>query len=103
MAARLALDEGHEVVAHARNDRRAEETRSKLPGAQEVLVGDLSSIAETKSLGEQVNGLGTFDAVIHNAAVGDQEPKRMETEDGLPHLFAIDTLAPYILTALIRR
>src|SRR4029079_7430885 len=25
------------------------------------------------------------------------------TEDGLPHVFAVNTLAPYILTALIRR
>jgi NAD(P)-dependent dehydrogenase (short-subunit alcohol dehydrogenase family) len=38
-----------------------------------VVVGDLSSIAQTRSLAEQVNALGTFDAVIHNAAVGHKE------------------------------
>jgi NAD(P)-dependent dehydrogenase (short-subunit alcohol dehydrogenase family) len=48
-----------------------------------------------------VNRLGHFDAVIHNAAVGYREPRRIETADGLPHVFAINTLAPYILTALI--
>jgi NAD(P)-dependent dehydrogenase (short-subunit alcohol dehydrogenase family) len=52
---------------------------------------------------EQVNRLGGFDAVIHNAAVGYQEPRRIATEDGLPHVFAVNTLAPYILTALIHQ
>jgi len=35
--------------------------------------------------------------------VGYREPKRIETRDGLPHVFAVNTLAPYILTALIER
>jgi NAD(P)-dependent dehydrogenase (short-subunit alcohol dehydrogenase family) len=50
-----------------------------------------------------VNAFGRFDAVIQNAAVGYREPNRIETEDGLPHVFAVNTLAPYILTALIQR
>jgi NAD(P)-dependent dehydrogenase (short-subunit alcohol dehydrogenase family) len=41
--------------------------------------------------------------VIHNAAIGYREPRRIATEDGLPHVFAVNTLAPYVLTALIRR
>jgi NAD(P)-dependent dehydrogenase (short-subunit alcohol dehydrogenase family) len=49
-----------------------------------------------------VNGLGRFDAVIHNAAVGYREPHRL-TADGLPHVFAVNTLAAYILTTLIER
>ena len=44
-----------------------------------------------------------LDAVIHNAAVGFREKRRIETEDGLAHVFAVNTLAPYGLTALIRR
>ena len=35
--------------------------------------------------------------------VGYREPQRIETEDGLPQVFAVNTLAPYILTALIRK
>src|ERR1700685_112538 len=46
------------------------------------------------------NALGLFDAVIHNAGVGYREP-RVETDDGLEHVFAINVLAPYLLTALI--
>ena len=67
------------------------------------MFGDLSSIAECRQIAERVNALGAFDAVIHNAAVGDRERRRIETVDGLPHVFAINTLAPYILTALIRK
>jgi NAD(P)-dependent dehydrogenase (short-subunit alcohol dehydrogenase family) len=50
-----------------------------------------------------VNALGAFDAVIHNAGIGYREPRRIATEDGLPQVFAVNTLAPYILTALIKR
>lgn len=101
MAASLVVEQGHNVVLHARNEDRANEVRSKLPGADAVVIGDLSSITQTKSVAEQVNQLGSFDAIIHNAAVGYREPERLETEEGLPHVFAINTLAPYILTALI--
>jgi NAD(P)-dependent dehydrogenase (short-subunit alcohol dehydrogenase family) len=90
-------------VLHARNQKRADEALAAVPGAEAVVIGDFASIAQTKSVAEQVNALGTFDAVIHNAAVGYQEPRCIATEDGLPHVFAVNTLAPYILTALIRR
>jgi NAD(P)-dependent dehydrogenase (short-subunit alcohol dehydrogenase family) len=89
------------VVLHARSQRRADETQHKLPAAESVTVGDLTSITQTKHLAEQVNKVGTFDAVIHNAGIGYREPKRIVTEDGLSHLLAVNTIAPYILTAMI--
>lgn len=101
MAARLLVDAGHQVVLHARNASRAAEALQAVPEAETALAGDLSSIAATIALAEQVNQLGHFDAVIHNAAVGYQEPRRIATVDGLPHVFAVNTLAPYVLTALI--
>jgi NAD(P)-dependent dehydrogenase (short-subunit alcohol dehydrogenase family) len=103
MAAQLLIEQGHSVVLHARNAQRGEEALSAVPGAEKVVTGDLSSISQTRSVAEQVNRLGSFDAVIHNAAVGYQEPRRITTEDGLPHVFAVNTLAPYILTAMIER
>jgi NAD(P)-dependent dehydrogenase (short-subunit alcohol dehydrogenase family) len=103
MAAQLLIEQGHAAVLHARNQKRAQEAMAAVPGAESVVVGDLVSIAQTKSVAEQVNALGTFDAVIHNAAVGYQESRRIATEDGLPHVFAVNTLAPYLLTALIRK
>jgi len=103
MAAHLLVQQGNKVVLHARNEQRGAEAIAAVPGAEAVLLGDLTSIAETTTIAERLNALGHCDAVIHNAAVGYREPRRIATEDGLPHVFAVNTLAPYILTALIRR
>jgi NAD(P)-dependent dehydrogenase (short-subunit alcohol dehydrogenase family) len=103
MAAQLLIEQGHTVVLHARNDARGQETLKNVAGAESVVIGDLSSIRQTRGVAEQVNALGVFDAVIHNAGVGYREPRRAATEDGLPHVFAVNTLAPYILTALIQK
>ena len=103
MAARLLVEQGHHVVLHARSQARVDEAMTSVPGAQTAVVGDLSSIAQTRSLAEQVNRLGSFDAVIHNAGVGYRDGHRITTEDGLPHVFAVNTLAPYILTTLIEK
>lgn len=102
MAGRILADQGHDVVLHARNSERAADARRALPAALDVVVGDLETISGSKDVAAQVNALGRFDAVIHNAAVGYQEPKKT-TADGLLRIFAINTLAPYILTALIDR
>jgi NADPH:quinone reductase-like Zn-dependent oxidoreductase len=101
MAGELLIEKGHKVVLHARSAARADETQKRIAGAEGIVVGDLSSIAETKSVAEQVNKLGGFDAVIHNAGIGYREPNLVKTVDGLPQLFAVNSLAPYILTALI--
>src|ERR1700734_2534126 len=103
MAAQLLIEQGHGVVLHARNEQRGKEAMAAVPGAESVVIGDLTSIAQTRNVAEQVNRLGSFDAVIHNAAIGYREQHCIETEDGLPHVFAVNTLAPYILTALIEK
>ena len=103
MAAELLLKDGHQVTLHARSEARAAEARTRLPGADAVVVGDLSAIEAMRGVAEQVNALGHYDAVIHNAGVGYREPRRIQTADGLSHVFAINVLAPYLLTALITR
>ena len=102
MAARLLIADGHEVFLHARSRARGEEALLGAPGAAGVLVGDLSSIRQTRELADSVNAEGRFDAVIHNAGVGYRE-RRTETEDGLEHVFVINVLAPFLLTALVER
>ena len=100
---RCSLSQGHEVVGHARNGDRAADLRRAAPGLADVAVGDLSSAAETRSVADQVNALGRFDAVIHNAGVGYRESRKITTADGHAHVLAINVLAPYLLTALIER
>ena len=102
MAADLLVSEGHQVVLHARNADRAEDARRELPRTEAVVSGDVETITGVKDIAARVNALGRFDAVIHNAAVGYREGHRV-TGDGLPHVFAINTLSAYILTALIER
>jgi NAD(P)-dependent dehydrogenase (short-subunit alcohol dehydrogenase family) len=102
MAGKLLAEQGHQVVLHARNATRADDARRALSAAEAVVVGDLDTIAGTRSVAAQVNSFGHFDAVIHNAAVGYREGHRI-TADGLPHVFAINTLAAYMLTALIKQ
>src|SRR5688572_26140900 len=94
MAATLLVSQGHDVVLHARSSERAQDALSKVPGAKNVLIADLSSMDETKALARQVNALGKFDAVIHNAGVYRVDSKL---------IVAVNTLAPYILTCLIQR
>ncbi len=102
MAGQLLAGQGHHVVLHARNAARAEQARARCPGAAAVLIGDVATLDAMRDLAGQANALGRFDAVIHNVAVGYQEP-RIDTADGLPHVFAINVLAPYVLTALMQR
>ena len=103
LAAAQLVQQGHHVVLHARNAARAADASAATPGAETVVIGDLATLAGMQSVADQVNALGHFDAVIHNAAVGYRETSRIETADGLPHVFAINSLAPYVLTARIAR
>ena len=103
MAGQLLVEQGHQVVLHARNATRAEAARRALPRAEAVVEGDVISIAGMRQVAEQANRLGRFDAVIHNVGVGYREPRRIETVDGLPHVFAINVMAPYLLTCLMER
>jgi NAD(P)-dependent dehydrogenase (short-subunit alcohol dehydrogenase family) len=92
LAAKALIAQGHCVVLHARNEKRGKEALDKVSSAESVLTGDLSSIEETKQLGKEVSSLERFDAVMHNAGL-----YRASSKD----IFAVNTLAPYILTCLI--
>ena len=103
MAAKLLIEQGHEVVLHGRNEGRSRDALAAATGAQGAVTGDLSTIGGATTVANNVNKLGRFDAVIHNAGIGSRETRRMETEPGVPNVFAVNVLAPYILTALIER
>jgi NAD(P)-dependent dehydrogenase (short-subunit alcohol dehydrogenase family) len=103
LSAAQLVGAGHEVVLHARSEARGREALDGVPGAAGVLTGDLASIAQTRALAENANERGRFDAVIHNAALGYQVSGPSPTEDGLAAVFAVNVLAPYLLTALMTR
>jgi NAD(P)-dependent dehydrogenase (short-subunit alcohol dehydrogenase family) len=94
LAAKALVGAGHQVVLHGRDQSRAQDALDKVPGAESVATGDLSNTEETEQLASKVNAFGRFDAVIHNAGVYNASPE---------NIFAVNTLAPYILTCLIQK
>jgi NAD(P)-dependent dehydrogenase (short-subunit alcohol dehydrogenase family) len=91
-AAQTLLEQGHEVVVHARNRDRLTAMRDLLDRGAAAVVGDLSDPEETRDVAGQVNRLGPMDAVIHNAGVITG-----------PNVMPVNVVAPYLLTALIHR
>ena len=86
-----------------RNDDRSRDALAASTGAWGAVSGDLSTGAGARTVAEAVNKLGRFDAVIHNAGIGYRGTRRVKTGPGVPDVFAVNVLAPYILTALIER
>ena len=87
--AKTLLDAGHDVVVHVRNENRRSAV-DDLVGRGAVVVGDLSSLDQTRDIARDVNRLGPMDAVIHNAGVYSG-----------PHVMPVNIVAAYLLTALI--
>ena len=100
--ARTLLNQGHEVLLHARSRERAATLNGLAPQAAGIVIGDLSSAAETRDLAGQVNSHGRMDGIIHNAGVY-VSPGRIATPEGHSRTLAVNVLAPYLLTALIER
>src|SRR5436189_5114728 len=101
-AARALIDEGHEVVLHARSRERASAVDDLASRSAGVVVGDLRSAVETRRVADQVNAIGRMDAVILNAGIS-STTGRSATQEGHATILAVNTLAPYILPALIER
>ena len=68
----------------------------------QIMTRDLRSGADIRSIADQVNAIGRMDAVIHNAGVY-TERSRGATPESHAVTLAVNTLAPYMLTALIER
>jgi NAD(P)-dependent dehydrogenase (short-subunit alcohol dehydrogenase family) len=101
-AAQALIDEGHEVVLHARSRERVSAIDDLAPRSAGIVVGELSSAVETRNVADQVNTIGRMDAVIHNAGAYSTKG-RSPTAEGHPTIIAVNALAPYVLTALIER
>ena len=68
-AAKTLLESGHEVVVNVRNEERRGAVADLVSRGAVVVVGDLSSLDQTRDIARDVNRLGPMDAVIHNAGV----------------------------------
>jgi retinol dehydrogenase 14 len=96
MGAHLAIT-GRDRV---RTEDAAREIRAAAGGQVDVLVADLSSQSEVRRLAEQVlQSLSRIDVLINN--VGGYWNTRHVTVDGLERTFALNHLAPFLLTNLL--
>jgi NAD(P)-dependent dehydrogenase (short-subunit alcohol dehydrogenase family) len=91
-AARTLLEQGHEVVVHARNRDRLAALGDLVDRGTAAVIGDLSDLEDTRDVAGQVNRLGRMDAVIHNAGVVSG-----------PQVLPVNVVAPYLLTVLMHR
>lgn len=99
IAGRRLAAAGHDVVLHARNEKRAEDVRLSFKVPVEIVIGDLQTIRGATGVAEETNRLGRFDSVIHNAGIFRNASR--QTTDGYPAVFAVNVLAPFILTSLM--
>lgn len=100
--ARQLAQQGHTLLIHGRNPAKladAQKTLSALPGAGriETFVADLSKLADVDKLAQAVLQQHThLDVLINNAGV--LRTPETRTANGLDVRFAVNTVAPYLLT-----
>ncbi|MEM7024768.1 MAG: SDR family NAD(P)-dependent oxidoreductase, partial [Pseudomonadota bacterium] len=100
--AKMLAASGHHVLLHGRNPARleqAEKTLSAIPeaGPVESYAADLSRMSNVEALAKEVSDKNShLDVLINNAGVFNAPDP--VTQDGLDVRFAVNTLAPYLLT-----
>lgn len=98
-AARRLVARGHRVILHGRSAEKLARVESELAdaGAVETVRADLSVLAEVAALADAVaERHDRLDVLINNAGVYTAPEPR--TADGLDVRFAVNTLAPALLT-----
>ncbi|MEM9555404.1 MAG: SDR family NAD(P)-dependent oxidoreductase [Acidobacteriota bacterium] len=100
--AKMLVSAGHHVLLHGRNPSKLEAAKQALAamsngGRVQGYLVDLSRLAEVESLAEAVAAdHDRIDVLINNAGVYNAlDPW---TDDGLDVRFAVNTIAPYLLT-----
>jgi len=100
--AKMLVLAGHHVLLHGRNSAKLEEAEkalSALPGGGDVesYVADLSRMADVEALAKAVaERHAKLDVLINNAGIY-RVPDSI-TQDGFDVRFAVNTIAPYLLT-----
>jgi NAD(P)-dependent dehydrogenase (short-subunit alcohol dehydrogenase family) len=89
-AAETLLEDGHEVIVHARSTHRLTAMNDLMAAGASAVVGDLADVDQTRAVADQVNRIGPVTAVIHNAGIYSGR-----------HIMPVNIVAPYLLTALI--
>lgn len=102
VAERLGAGGAH-VLVHGRDAARGKATVAAIEaagGKAELLVADLSSLAEVRRLAEAVRAkTSRLDILINNAGIGTAGARRQVSADGYELRFAVNYLAGFLLTS----
>ena len=99
--ARMLFEQGHHLLLHGRSAQKLDNVAGEIAGQAgrgrlETFVADLSRLADVRALADSVGEAHAhFDVLINNAGI--YSPGGM-TGDGLDVRFAVNTVAPYVLT-----
>jgi len=105
ITARELADDGAQVVMVARNRAKAEAVRDWIRGltgttSTEIIIADLSVQSQVRAAASEfVSRFGALDVLLNNA--GGTFTRRIETADGIEMTFALNHLAPFLLTNLL--
>ena len=99
--AQVLLAAGHRVLFHARSEERGRPIVQRLEGDTDLVTGDLARLVEVRTLAEQITEHGPVDVLVHNAGVWVRGDTPRVTPDGFETTFAVNVLAPHLLTALL--
>ncbi|MCF7996932.1 MAG: SDR family NAD(P)-dependent oxidoreductase [Chromatiaceae bacterium] len=93
------------VLVHGRSRDKVDAVVAEIEGEggkARGLVADLAALGRVRELASEVlETTPELDILINNAGVGDPVGPRRESEDGLELHFAVNTLAPVMLTRLL--
>ena len=98
--ARMLVEQGHVVLLHGRSPAKLESLKTELAAAgetAETYVADLSRMGDVEAMAEAVaDKHAELDVLINNAGVF--ATHNVAAEDGLDIRFAVNAIAPYLLT-----
>ena len=98
--------QGHTLIIHGRNEQKTREVLDEISAATcnkdvRMLTADLSLMAEVKAFADKIaQEYDHLDVLINNAG-GQFGETRQATSEGHERTFAINTLAPFLLTRLL--
>lgn len=96
---------GARLVLHGRDEEKGQallaEVDATATGELEWVSADLSSLDQVRGLADALLDEDRIDVLVNNAGVGTREPgdrERVESADGYELRFAVNYLAPFLLT-----